>query len=131
MVISFVILIIYWFILSAVDLGFPVNLPVNYPYNYLLWFTVGLIAFEWSIYSFTIIGAKNKIMPLTRWGITWIAAMTIGYASFSVCFFNYLVTQKIGIALYFSIPTLIGSLVAYFSGRTLENKNRQTSDMKQ
>jgi uncharacterized membrane protein (DUF485 family) len=70
-VMSFVVFIVYWFILSSVYFGFPPVFPNSVPSSYVLWFAIGLIVFEWSEYSFYIIGAKGKIWPLTKWGVTW------------------------------------------------------------
>jgi hypothetical protein len=124
-VILFVGFVVYVFTLSSVFFGFPPFFPSNYPYNFLSWFAIGLIVFEWSIFSLAMIEYRSRILPLTKLSITWIISTTITFVSFSILYFSDTVTKQLAIGFYFLIPLLVGCLASFISGRKIEKKIRQ------
>jgi hypothetical protein len=124
-VILFVGFVVYIFTLASVFFGFPPAFPSNYPYNYALWFSIGLIVFEWSIFSLAMIEYRSRILPLTKLSITWIISTTITFVSFSILYFSDTVTKQLAIGFYFLIPLLVGCLASFISGRKIEKKIRQ------
>ncbi len=115
-------------VLASVFYGFPPNFNAPYvPSNYSLFSAVGLIVFMGLIYFLVFADAKSKILPLTKWGITFVVSTIIAFVSFSVFYFSEFVTKQFEISSYFLLLLIVGSLISFISGRQINGKSQKPS----
>jgi hypothetical protein len=66
---------------------------------------------------------------LTKWGVTWIVTTTVAFASLSVVFFSFLVTQEFVLVIYFFILSLAASIASFISDRQLTKIPKKETDL--
>jgi len=125
-VIALVIFVIYWFILASIFYGFPPDIGmVKVPSTYTTLLGIGLIILGVVIGSFTFSDAKNKMLPLTKWGKIWILSNIIFLVSFSIFVFSNFIIGDLEITFFSSIVWLACSFLSAISYRRLDSKMRQ------